>query len=246
MSPVLRQAQQATLAATVLPATWHDDVAAVPDGPAIFIANEFIDALPLHQVVKLADGWHMRMVSLDGDRLTFALAPDPIPRMEAVLPPAVRDAPFGATYEWRSRDLVAELARRVVRFGGAALLIDYGHHETSVGDTLQAVSRHGFIHPLAAPGETDLTAHVDFAAIRRTAESEGARVAGPIGQGDFLRRLGIEVRAERLKANATPEHAVEVERALARLTTGGDGMGELFKVMAIADPKLGPMPAFEG
>jgi SAM-dependent MidA family methyltransferase len=111
---------------------------------------------------------------------------------------------------------------------------------------LQAVGRHGFADPLKTPGEIDLTAHVDFAALARAAEAVGARVHGPVAQGEFLRRLGIEARATALRTNATAAQAADIGAALARLTgTGRDAMGELFKAMAFADPNLATLPGFD-
>ena len=94
----------------------------------------------------------------------------------------MRDAPIGAIYEWRADNLPLALGRRLVRQGGAALVIDYGHVESAPGDTLQAVGGHAFVNPLQSPGEVDLTAHVDFQAFALAAESMGARVHGPIEQ----------------------------------------------------------------
>jgi len=132
-----------------------------------------------------------------------------------------------------------------VRTDGAALIIDYGHAWYGLGETLQAVAGHSFTDPLRAPGEADLTAHVDFAALAQSAQIIGGRIHGPISQRDLLRGLGINERAAALKAHA-PERAAEIDQALARLTaTGPHGMGELFKALAIADPKLGELPAFE-
>ena len=132
-----------------------------------------------------------------------------------------------------------------MRTDGAALIIDYGHAWYGLGETLQAVAGHSFTDPLRAPGEADLTAHVDFAALAQSAQIIGGRIHGPISQRDLLRGLGIDERAAALKARA-PERAAEIDQALARLTaTGPRGMGELFKALAIADPKLGELPGFE-
>ena len=244
-SPMLQRRQQEILAASSVPIAWHREFASVPSGPLIVIANEFFDALPVHQAVKTERGWHERMVGVGPDgRLAFALHPDPIPGFAAVVPEPVAKA--GAVYEWRSRDVVADIASRVARDGGAALVVDYGHSESALGETLQAVGRHGFADPLAAPGEVDLTAHVDFAALARMAQAAGARVHGPVTQGDFLRRIGIEARAAALRAKATPAQATDVDAALARLTGGGrDSMGELFKATAFADPEAGALPGFD-
>jgi SAM-dependent MidA family methyltransferase len=245
-SPVLQRLQQERLAGVGVPIAWHRDLAELPDDPLVLIANEFFDALPVHQAVRTAAGWHERMVGIDGGRLAFALHPDPIPGFAAVLPRRLADAPAGAVYEWRSGEVVAEAARRVAGHGGAALALDYGHRDSALGETLQAVGRHAFADPLTTPGEVDLTAHVDFAALARSAEAAGARVHGPVAQGEFLRRLGIEARAAALRANATAAQAADIDAALARLTGAGrDAMGELFKAIAFADPKLATLPGFD-
>ena len=129
---------------------------------------------------------------------------------------------------------------------GAALIIDYGHTESAAGDTFQAVGRQTFTNPLQSPGTVDLTAHVDFQALAHAAQALGADIHGPVDQATFLRRLGIETRAEALKKGAPLAKNAEVNSALARLTSEqGTGMGKLFKAIAVADPKLGDLPGFE-
>jgi SAM-dependent MidA family methyltransferase len=114
------------------------------------------------------------------------------------------------------------------------------------GETLQAVGGHAFKNPLQDPGEIDLTAHVDFQAFAQAAESMGARVQGPIEQAQFLRALGIDKRAAALTAFVPPAKAEEINASVKRLMgEGSTGMGRLFKVLAIADPKIGPLPGFE-
>jgi len=243
-SPRLIARQRETLPGLDIPLAWHRDLGEVSPGPAIVIANEFFDALPVHQAIKGRNGWHLRMVGLTNDRLAFRVSPDPIPDFETALPQPLHDAPLGAIYEWRDDHIALELARRLVRDGGAALIIDYGHTASAAGDTLQAVRGHRYVNPLAEPGLADLTAHVDFAALARVAERAGARVQGPVAQGTFLRRLGIEQRAQRLKAGAAPRQAADIGSAVKRLV-GADAMGTLFKVLGVADPKLGAVPGFD-
>jgi NADH dehydrogenase [ubiquinone] 1 alpha subcomplex assembly factor 7 len=235
-SPALRARQQAALSS--VRARWHEQLEDVPDGPAIVFANELVDALPVDQLVRDRDGWHPRMVGIEADRLAFVVAPDPLRH------PVEVGGATGAILELRHDAPVALLARRLAHHGGAALIIDYGHAETATGDTLQAVRGHTFADPLVDPGEADLTTQVDFAALIRTARREGAATHGPLGQGEFLRRLGIEARAARLKAGATSQQAADIDAALTRLTAA-DQMGALFKALAIADPKLGPLPGFD-
>ncbi|HVX91880.1 MAG TPA: SAM-dependent methyltransferase [Xanthobacteraceae bacterium] len=245
-SPLLRRRQRHTLGVTDIPVAWHDALTEVPEAPAIILANEFLDAMPVNQAVKQKDGWYERVIKLDEiDNLVFGLAPEPIPHFERTLPPHVREAPVGSIFEWRSNTLVLEIGRRMARAGGAALLIDFGHVKSDIGETLQAVRTHVFTDPLAAPGMTDLTAHVDFEAVAITAESIGARVHGPIEQATFLRRLGIEARAGALRSVA-PDRASEIDSAVGRLTEGGrTGMGTMFKVIALSSPALAMLPGFD-
>jgi SAM-dependent MidA family methyltransferase len=249
VSPTLQERQKHTLGGIDVPVLWHNSLDEVPDGALIVVANEFFDALPVHQAVKQINGWHERTIEFDlYDNLAFGVGRDPLPLFEQLLPRKVRDAPIGSIYEWRSDRVALEIGRRIMRHGkqsGAALIIDYGHTESAVGDTLQAVGAHAFAGTLSTPGQVDLTAHVDFAALVLWIESMGARASGPVTQAGFLRSLGLVNRAAALKAHAPPEKAADIDLAVQRLTADGrTGMGHLFKVAAFADPKLGPLPGF--
>ena len=237
ISPVLRARQQKTLAGAGVPVAWHRALEEIDDGPVIVIANEFVDALPIQQYASGNDGWHMLMVRIDGGRLNFTLAPDHAFRISA-------NDPVGTIVEHRLDGPIRLLARRIARQGGAALIVDYGNAKTTYGNTLQAARRHQYAEVLEHPGEADITSLVDFEQLAGTVRREGAQVRGPVEQGEFLRRLGIEARAAKLKAKATSQQANDIDSALARLTAP-DQMGALFKVLAIAHPKLGPLPGFD-
>jgi NADH dehydrogenase [ubiquinone] 1 alpha subcomplex assembly factor 7 len=239
INPVLRDKQNALLSG-VRSIAWHDSLDEVPEGPSIIFANEYFDVLPIHQAVRRETGWHERVVEIDDDgTLMFGVAADPIPRFEVLLPPLVRASPLGAVFEWRPDAEIMKIATRVRDQHGAALIIDYGHVRSEVGDTFQAIARHSFTDPLQDPGQADVTAHVDFQALMRAAEDLGARVHGPVPQGEFLKRLGIETRAATLMAKVTPEVSGDISGALKRLTAGGrGGMGSMFKVLAISEPNL--------
>jgi SAM-dependent MidA family methyltransferase len=247
LSPALRERQQQAFAALDAPVMWHQSFDEVPDGPAIILANEFFDALPVNQAIKQFNGWYERVVEADVDgNLKFGIANDLLPLFEQLVPAALRDAPIGSIYEWRGDNLPLAVGRRLAQQGGTALIIDYGYDKTAAGETLQAVMGHGYVDPLAAPGEADLTAHVDFQAFADAADSMGANVFGPITQATFLRRLGIEKRVEMLRALAPPEKAAEIDGAVKRLTAEGPKeMGTLFKVLAITNSSIGKIAGFE-
>src|SRR6202012_3088242 len=178
-------------------------------------------------------------------KLVFGIAAEPIPRFEVLLPPLVRAAPVGAVFEWRPDAEIMKIASRVRDQDGAALIIDYGHLRSDAGDTFQAIARHSFADPLKNPGQADVTAHVDFQALARRAEDLGALVHGPVTQGEFLQRLGIETRAVTLMAKASPEVSEDVSGALKRLIGGGrGGMGSMFKVLAISETHLNTRAGF--
>ncbi len=232
----LRMAQRAALAD--FSPTWHERLDDVPTGPLLLVANEFFDALPVRQFHKTAEGWRERMVGLAPDgTLRLALAPGLTP-FAAALP----DAPVGAEAEIceAGRALAADIGARLRQGGGWALIVDYGHDRSSPGTSLQAVRGHRGAGILDRPGETDLSAHVDFAAL---AAAAGVAAFGPVGQGDFLRRLGIEARARTLKQRARPEQAGAVDAALARLLAP-DQMGTLFRVLALGDDRSAPPAGF--
>jgi NADH dehydrogenase [ubiquinone] 1 alpha subcomplex assembly factor 7 len=238
-SPALRAKQADTLAA--LPVEWVSRFDDVPtNGPLFLIANEFFDALPIHQFVKGEHGWHERMVTRDDDNLRFALTPETIPA--SVIPTSVRDAPTGSIIEVNAgaSQLARRIAGRIADAGGVALVIDYGHVTTAVGDTLQAVKNNAFTDPLGEPGEADLTTHVDFQALGSVAREEGARTPSVIAQSEFLEALGIHPRAERLKCD-NPERASEIDSAIERLIDPQQ-MGTLFKAMAIYEGRYHMTP----
>ena len=240
-SPLLREAQAAKLGGGV-GVTWHAAPDDVPAGPAIMLANEFFDALPVRHYLRgcgrlARAGGRARRSRGPGVRRvgrTLVAMAGPAGRPGDIL--EVGHAALAA---------ITTLAGRIAREGGALLALDYGHAASGLGETLQAVRGHAFADVLAAPGEADLTAHVDFAALGRAAIAAGARAYGPVEQGAFLGRLGIFARADALKRSATPEQAAAVDAALARLTAAESSMATLFKAMAVVAPGAAPPPGFE-
>lgn len=229
-SPELKSLQLAA----VPDARWHNDVSTIPvTGPILLVANEFLDALPIRQLVKTGQGWRERMVAVQDDAFVGVAGDRP---MDAAIPADLRDAEPGTLIETcpAAAAVVYEVAGRLAMQGGAALFIDYGSDIPRTGSTLQAVRAHRKVEALAHPGEADITAHVDFATLANVAQSRDCRWLGTVGQGHWLNALGIDARAASL-AQASPQQSDAIAVAKDRLT-GADQMGDLFKVMGLAAP----------
>jgi NADH dehydrogenase [ubiquinone] 1 alpha subcomplex assembly factor 7 len=235
VNAALIEAQRERLAA--FKPVWHATIDGLPPGPAIILANEFFDALPIHQFEMTEAGWRERVVTGSQGNFAFALAA-PGPAISLIRPAHHRAKPGeNAEISPASLEIVAKIAGRLRQFAGAALVIDYGPAASALGASLQAVKDHRFHNPLQDIGNADLTAHVDFAALADAARLQAARVFGPATQRDFLLALGIEARAAQLQAAADETLRAEIAAARDRLI-GEAEMGILFKVLALASPSV--------
>lgn len=236
ISPALRAMQEAALNSYA--PEWHVNLESLPDQPIIVIANEFLDALPVRQLVRGADAWKERVVSVSNDKFVYGTKELPF-NLDVM-------AAEGEIFEIspvRSQ-FVMDLMKKMNKCGtGAALIIDYGHVQPGLGDTLQALKNHEYVSPLNNVGDADLTTHVDFYAAAQSAKAEGAQVFGPVEQGAFLKTIGIEQRAEILKGRATPAQKFDIEKALQRLVDSSQ-MGSLFKVMGLTNGQNISLPGF--
>jgi SAM-dependent MidA family methyltransferase len=240
-SPVMIEAQRRTLKDAGTPLRWYEALDAVPEGPLIVLANEFVDALPIRQFIRRGESWRERLIANDG-RGGFAFVDSEKQDDDLQLP---HSAPEDTILETRpaARALMRELGRRAERAPLTGLIIDYGHAESGFGDTLQAVRGHRFADVLADPGAADLSAHVDFADLKREAGAAGLKAYGPVPQGEFLLKLGLGERRERLLRRATPTQAEAITTGAARLVDPRQ-MGVLFKALGLTSAGLAPPPPF--
>ncbi len=225
-SPVLRARQADMLAGQ---GTWHDRFEDVPAGPLIVVANEFFDAIPIRQYERRGGRWHERAVGLTDDGLTMGL-------VEADFGTPGSDGDIIEAAPARC-DIATIIGQRLAQFPGAALIIDYGHAFSAPGDTLQAMRRHRYVPLTEAPGECDLTSHVDFEALGKAFRAGGADVMPVITQRQFLLAMGLEQRMAKLTERADAATRSMLERQMTRLA-GEDQMGNLFKVLAATSPRL--------
>ncbi|MCF6123104.1 class I SAM-dependent methyltransferase [Mesorhizobium sp. M7A.F.Ca.CA.001.07.2.1] len=231
-SPRLTEVQKQTLGATPFAVGWHETIETLPQQPLFIVGNELFDAVPIRQFLRAGAGWRERVVGLDetNDLCFFAGAGSVDPTL---LPADATQAPQGSIAEVAPARtaLMATIAERISRHGGAGLFIDYGHLQPGVGDTLQALRSHDHEDVLANPGEADLTSHVDFAALAAIVRAHGLE-AHLTTQGDFLLGMGILERAGRLGADAGQAARERIAGDVERLA-GPQAMGELFKVLAV-------------
>lgn len=250
----LRKVQEETLAEAGVPLRFHDEAvealataARVPEGPTILLANEFLDTLPIEQHV-FADGrWRVRRVAVSGSEDRLCFAPDMADGAAPASLPSGLAPTEGDILETCAHH--ASFANRVLQSRAAlgplaALLIDYGHATTGFGDTLQGIAGQAHVSPFHAPGETDLSAQVDFRHFADACRAAGLETDGPIPQAAFLGRLGIVERASRLMA-ANPARAPEIEAAVARLIAPS-GMGSRFLALGVRSSSVAPLPGFDG
>ncbi|MET3581609.1 SAM-dependent MidA family methyltransferase [Mesorhizobium robiniae] len=231
-SPRLTAVQKQTLAAAPVAIGWHESIDTLPQTPLFIAGNELFDAVPIRQFVRAGTGWRERMIGLDGaDELHFfagAGSVDP-----TLLPNEAENAPQGAIVEVAPARaaLMATITERISSRGGAGLFLDYGYFRPGIGDTLQALRKHDHEDVLANPGEADLTAHVDFAALAAVVRAHGLD-AHLSTQGEFLVEMGLLERAGQLGAKADQAAREKIASEVERLA-GPQAMGDLFKVLAV-------------
>lgn len=241
-SAALQAVQAKTLGRSGAQVNWADRLEEVSDEPTLIIGNEFLDCLPIRQFVWSGSFWSERRVGASDDSLRFEIDGQPIPKDLADSFPNTHTKPeAGDLLEVcpAMAQIVDHLKDRFAKTKGRALFIDYGPAKTEFGDTLQALKQHKKVDAFAAPGDTDLTARVDFAGLAALAQRAGLQCHGPLEQASLLSRLGIEVRATAL-LRSNEAARPKILRQLHRLLDE-DEMGTLFKAACLSSPDL-PMP----
>jgi NADH dehydrogenase [ubiquinone] 1 alpha subcomplex assembly factor 7 len=241
-SSLIKQ-QQATVKSCKKPVAWRGAIEDLVPVPTLFIANEFLDAIPFRQFVKSGGQWLELGVGVDeNDNIAYTRGTACID--EEMLPAGHENEPDGAVFETApAREAITALiVHHIQNHGGTALIIDYGHPVSGFGDTFQAVQSHQSVSPFANPGNSDLTSHVDFQAIMDAATRNGAKVAGLLSQGEFLLSLGLLERAGRLGQAKSLKLQSQIQNDVNRLVSPGQ-MGELFKVLCLTNNGL-DLPPF--
>lgn len=237
---------------------WHADFSSFSfkrdrNTPVMMVLQEFIDALPVHVFQMTEEGWRERLIDVvsaadpkpESDelrpRLRQVLAPNVTPAVELFLESSnYHNQPVGTVVEVCPEGimLVQDIAKVLDENEGAALIFDYGQEGT--GDTLRAFSNHKQVPLTSSPGQVDITADVDFFALKQSIKDGETQAFGPVTQGEFLMRMGAgEMVIKKIEEPATTEEeAVAFSDALKYLVMP-EHMGERFKVLAIGKKKEG-------
>lgn len=245
-SAALKSVQATTLGSSGAQISWSNRLEAIAPGPSIIIGNEFLDCLPVRQTVRHKGEWHERLVGLkdeDSTELVFVLGP-PLGVDSCLIPANLIDLPDGSLVELRPGDqqILSSIADRFKQDRGRALFIDYGPATSEEGDTLQALRAHKKVAPLDDPGNSDITARVDFQSLLENADGLGMTTYGPVEQGQFLISLGMEARAAALIQTAPGDKAA-LARQVWRLTDP-EQMGSLFKFVCLDSSAMPTPPGF--
>ncbi|RCW83200.1 class I SAM-dependent methyltransferase [Phyllobacterium bourgognense] len=241
ISERLTEIQQKTLGKHSSSIAWKKNFDDIASGPLITVANELFDAIPSRQYVKTKGRFVERVLALDAvQNLVFAAGSGSIDA--TLLPPGSDIAPEGSIFEIAParNALMQQIAARIHRERGAALLFDYGHLQQGFGDTLQALSHHNSVDVLHIPGAADLTTHVDFHALALAARREGCKTSA-MTQGDFLLAMGLLDRAGALGQHKSAELQEQIRLDVERLADP-EQMGTLFKVLCVSDPATHVFP----
>ena len=238
-SKTLRCLQKETLSEYDL--DWQKNLATIPYGPTIILANEFVDAFPINQYQKLRGAWHERLVDYKAGEFIYRLSEKPCKKLKTCF----LNAAEGSILEQSDHieQLIEKISLLCIHQPGVALIIDYGYSQKSPGDSLQAIKRHRYHPVLKMPGTADITSHVDFSLIRRIANTLGAVAYGPVEQGLWLKRLGIKTRESQLSKNKETGAVDTIKNAVNKLVNPSE-MGDLFKVITLTTPNITHLDGF--
>ena len=222
LSASLRERQQRALATYADQVEWADELPERMRG--VVVGNEVLDAMPVKLLARTNLRWHERGVALQDGKLAWS---DVLTHLRPPVEPT-GEHDYVTELHHQAQAFVRTLAERLE--AGAAFFIDYGfpeaeyyHAQRHMGTLMCHRAHMADPDPLDAPGEKDITSHVDFTGIAVAAQEAGLPTLGYATQGRFLINCGIVERMASLP--------IQQQAAAQRLVAEHE-MGELFKVIA--------------
>ncbi|KAJ1372644.1 hypothetical protein KIN20_034846 [Parelaphostrongylus tenuis] len=217
-----------------VPIYWYKALDDIPEQFSVFVANEFFDALPVHQFSRDSKGtWNEVYVNIDeANELCFMRSKGENLHTRGLIPDTIRQDRQRIHWECspEAGTVVNQITERIIYDGGFGIIIDYGHDGSRNSLSFRGYKKHEQVHPLSQPGAIDLTADVDFGYLKSLV-SDRAAVYGPQTQREFLGQMGIELRLRRLLKSCNDREKQEALIKSYNYLMGN--MGERFMAISI-------------
>lgn len=208
------------------------DINQIQKKETFILANEFFDAIPVNQYIKIGKNWHERRINTDhNNQLGFVISKYPV-KKNIPFPVSNKD---GLIFEYSHfvHSLLSDIFKKINKLGGVFIIIDYAKDNDNPESTLSGIHNHKLVSPFFSPGKTDLSIKPDFSYINSLAKLQDCKTLGPFTQRYFLKKLGIEERINQLIKNNL-EHSKYLLSQKTRLIDK-NYMGEIFKVLIITN-----------
>ena len=234
-SELLKQTQKANIKDAKI--KWLNNLNELNNFPCIFIANEFFDALPIKQFLKVKKNWYERHVKfINNGNLEYLDIPFDMKKFEKKIKFKISYNQKFIEYSPLATKYLKTIIKKIKINDGGILIIDYAYLEKEMKNTLQAVSKHKYCDVLEDFGNADITYNLSFNLINKIIKEFGTYSSLSTTQKKFLTKLGILKRAEILSKNMPFSIKADIYFRIKRLIDGNQ-MGHLFKVMFITNHK---------
>ena len=216
---------------------WLNDLKDLNNLPCIFVANEFFDALPIKQFIKIKGKWHERYVKFNNQiKSEYLDIPFDIKKLEEKIKFKVSLKQNFIEYSPLALKYLKDITNKINLNNGGILIVDYGYLDKKMKNTIQAVSKHKYTNILNSFRNADITYNLSFNFISQIIKKMGSFFQVTTTQKKFLIKLGILKRAEILSRNIPFSKKADMYFRIKRLIDEKQ-MGNLFKVTFITNKK---------
>jgi cyclopropane-fatty-acyl-phospholipid synthase len=218
--------------------TWLNSINKLKNGPNIFLANEFFDALPIKQFIKKKNKWYEKSIKKNNiNKYEFVNVITNIKNLEKKIEINLSKNQKIIEFSPLTYDYLNIISKKINTFQGGLLIVDYGYLKKKMRDSLQSIYKHNFNNVLDNFGKSDITYNLNFFLLKKIVKKLNLKVAGLTSQKNFLTKLGILDRAVILAKNLQFSKKADIYYRIKRLIDR-NFMGELFKVMFVTGKNI--------
>ena len=218
--------------------TWLNSINKLKNGPNIFLANEFFDALPIKQFIKKNNKWYEKSIKKNNiNKYEFVNVITNIKNLEKKIEINLSKNQKIIEFSPLTYKYLNIISKKINTFQGGLLIVDYGYFKKKMKDSLQSIYKHNFNNVLDNFGKSDITYNLNFFLLKKIVKKLNLKVAGLTNQRNFLTKLGILERAEILAKNLQFSKKADIYYRIKRLIDR-NFMGELFKVMFVTGKNI--------